>query len=421
VDGTGTTFHQTHLGNGAGLTVVVALPRGSVAHPGPLLEERRSWAGAFQATPATVGGAAALALGGVAVVLAVAWRVGRDRYYLGQLPGLVPARGEPVVERRKPLIGAPPVSVEFVPPERIRPGQVGTLIDGRADVLDVTATIVDFAVRRHLHIRQLPRSLRKPGRKPDWELTRLTDGDPAFLPYERTLFRALFEKGDTVRLSRLKRDFRPHLVKVRDQLYADLVSQGWYRRSPPHTRWAARNVAVLILLGSVALTAVLGLTTRAALVGTGPAVAALVLLAIAGRFPARTGRGSAALARVRGFRLYIATAEAEQIRFQERERIFSEYLPYAMVFGLAERWAGIFAKVGGFGVDGGSTTYWYTGTGDSGTGGWSPNGFNGSMSGFTAASAGAFGSGSGWASVSSGLSGGGSSDGGAGGGGGGSW
>ena len=35
------------------------------------------------------------------------------------------------------------------------------------------------------------------------------------------------------------------------------------------------------------------------------------------------GTGSAALARVQGFRLYIATAEVEQMKFQEREQIFS--------------------------------------------------------------------------------------------------
>ena len=40
---------------------------------------------------------------------------------------------------------------------------------------------------------------------------------------------------------------------------------------------------------------------------------AVALLAVAGSFPARTGRGSAVLARVRGIRLYIATAEAEQM------------------------------------------------------------------------------------------------------------
>ena len=39
------------------------------------------------------------------------------------------------------------------------------------------------------------------------------------------------------------------------------------------------------------------------------------------------------------------TAEASQIRFEEASAIFSRYLPYAIVFGVADRWAGTFQKV----------------------------------------------------------------------------
>jgi uncharacterized membrane protein len=46
-----------------------------------------------------------------------------------------------------------------------------------------------------------------------------------------------------------------------------------------------------------------------------------------------------------GFRKYLETAEASQIRFEEASAIFSRYLPYAIVFGVADRWAGTFQKV----------------------------------------------------------------------------
>ena len=47
--------------------------------------------------------------------------------------------------------------VEFAPPENVRPGQIGTLIDERANVLDVTATIVDLAGRGYLLIQEIPK------------------------------------------------------------------------------------------------------------------------------------------------------------------------------------------------------------------------------------------------------------------------
>jgi hypothetical protein len=413
-DGTTARLRHTGLGPGGGMTAVVAFPAGAVA-TSPVLVERRSFATAFRATPATVVGALALALLGVAGALLVAFRFGRDRYFVGHLPGLVPEPGESAVERRKPLFRAPPVSVEFTPPGGIRPGQVGTLIDERANVLDVTATIVDFAVRRHLHIRELPDS-----QPPDWELKKINKGaDRGFLPYERTLFHALFADRDTVRLSQLKNTFGNDLGRVRRQLYADMLTQGWYRQSPETTRLAAYGVAVAVLVLALVATVVLALTTHLALLGVGLVVAALALLAVAGRFPARTGKGSAVLARVQGFRLYIATAEAEQLRFAEREHIFSEYLPYAIVFGLTERWAAVFADLDTASPDtagAGSPLYWY-----SGVAGWNIAQVNRSISGFTDATTGSIASTPPSAAGSSGFSGGGFSGGGGGGGGGGSW
>src|SRR5206468_6295049 len=282
-----------------------------------------------------------LGMVGVGGALFVAWLVGRDRRYVGQLPGLVPGTGESTVQERKPLFGKPPVSVEFVPPYDVRPGQVGTLIDEQANVVDVTATIIDFAVKKHLHITEVPGE--RKGQ--DWELTKLPfAGDRSFLPYERKLFDALFAGRESVRLSQLKYQFASDLAQVQRKLYDDMVAQGWYRTSPARTRAVARGLAFLGVLGAIGITVLLGLFTHFALLGLGLVLGALVLFAVAGRFPARTGKGSAVLARVQGFRLYIATAEVDQIAFQEREQIFSRYLPYAMAFGLADRWAGIFRE-----------------------------------------------------------------------------
>jgi hypothetical protein len=427
-DGGTATFRQSDLGPGAGMTAVVAFPAGSVRGTGPVLVERHDLATAFRLTPWTAGGAAAMTLLGVGAALAVAWLVGRDRRYVGLLPGLGPGYGESAPEQRAPLVGEPPVSVEFTPPpldgsgtaprpsyrgSEIRPGQVGTLIDEQANVIDVTATIVDFAVRRHLHIRELPLATRYGAR--DWELTKTSDGDADFLPYERTLFRALFNGRDRVRLAELKNTFATDLGTVKQQLYADMVTQGWYRQSPARTRAVARGLAFLAVLASIGVTVLLGLLTRAALLGVGLVLGAVVLFAVAGRFPARTGKGSAMLARVQGFRLFVATAQAEQIRFEEREQIFSRYLPYAMVFGIADRWASQFAQIGSAHPDGTAGLYWYTGQV-----GWSMLYFHQSIGSFNTVTVGTIASTPPSASGSSGFSGG-FSGGGGGGGGGGSW
>ena len=45
------------------------------------------------------------------------------------------------------------VVVAYEPPSGLTPGEVGTLIDEKVDAVDITATVVDLAVRRHLTIK----------------------------------------------------------------------------------------------------------------------------------------------------------------------------------------------------------------------------------------------------------------------------
>jgi uncharacterized membrane protein YgcG len=416
VDGATATFSHSRLRSGSGMSVVVAFPAGSVRNTDPILTDRHDLAAAFQVTPGTVGGAAGLGLVGVAAALVIGWFVGRDRRYAGQIPGLTPMPGGTADKRRKPLFGGPPITVEFAPPDEVRPGQVGTLIDERAHTIDVTATIIDFAVRGHLRIVELPRAGTA---AKDWRLTKRTDGDPGFLPYERALFNALFAGRERVRVSRLKVTFAYALDQVQSRLYTDMVDQGWYRHSPAATRNNARKVALGVVVGSVVVTVLLAMYTHAALLGVGLVLGALVLLAVAGRFPARTARGSAMLARLQGFKLYLTTAEAERIKVEEREQIFSRYLPYAVVFGLAERWASIFGDIGTVRPNGTAGLDWYIGRP-----GWNMLYFNQSIGSFTTTTVGTIAttpSASGLSGFSDSGSSSGFSGGGGGGGGGGSW
>src|SRR5206468_1451947 len=73
------------------------------------------------------------------------------------------------------------------------------------------------------------------------------------------------------------------------------------------------------------------------------AVGVLVYAAAPWR-PARTATGEALTLRAAGFEHFLRTAEAERQRFAERERLFEDYLPYAIAFGFVDEW------VRGFGL-----------------------------------------------------------------------
>ena len=51
-----------------------------------------------------------------------------------------------------------------------------------------------------------------------------------------------------------------------------------------------------------------------------------------------TAEGTALRDQVRGFRTYLATAEAKQLDFEADQDIFRRYLPWAVLFGLTKRW-----------------------------------------------------------------------------------
>jgi hypothetical protein len=406
-----------------------------------MLDERWSFARAFEPKlPIVVAGVALLVLV-VGLVGWLVWRTGRDRRWAGSHVDAVFAGTGP--EEAVGAFERPLTPVEFEPPDDLRPGQVGTLIDEEANALDVSATIVDLAVRGHLRITEIP----KQGwfGKPDWLLTRLDPEDERLLPYEQALLDGLFQgperppqsgdqgperppqsgdqgperppqsgvegavEGDAdVKLSELRNVFAPRLEKVQDALYDDAVSRGWFRTRPDRTRVGWRVLGILATLIGAGAVVLAAWFTHLGLLAVPLLIGGLLLWALAGRMPHRTARGTAALRRVQGFRRFIVESEAERARFAERKNLFSEYLPYAVVFGVTERWARTFADLDGELPAPG----WYVGSG-----GYSPVGFAHSLDGFTVSTAGTI------ASTPSGSSGfsGGSSGGGGGGGGGGSW
>lgn len=406
--GTTASFSQDNLFPGSGLSVVVGFPPGAVPTPKPILEEHWSFDRAFARTPVTVG------VGGVLLVLILSgfgvwmYRKGRDRRYVGS--SVDAAFGNAGAgDERVPFNGKDPIPVEFVPPDGMHPGLMGALIDERANALDVTATIVDLASRGFLTITEIP----KEGLfgHTDWNLSEL-DKKEQLLQYERTLLDSLFAGRSEVKLSELKNTFASKLQKVESLLYDELVSRGWYSKRPDKTRAIAGWIGFGLLAVAVAIAVVLAIWTHVALLGIPLVLGAVFLLIAARTTPSRTPKGSAALTRTLGFKRFIDESEKERAQFAEKQNLFTEYLPYAVVFGATERWARAFTGLDGQPPAGPS---WYVSNRP-----FEPLLFVSAMDSFTTSAAGTISSTPG-GSGSSGFSGGGFSGGGGGGGGGGSW
>jgi uncharacterized protein (TIGR04222 family) len=403
------------LGPFESMTVVVGIPKGAVPEPKPILEERFSVTSAFRVTTATGGLGLGMLIVLVAIVLWLIWFFGRDRRYKGSSVDTAFGSDDPnAPEERVPLRGEHETPVEFVPPDGLRPGQVGTLVDFKANPLDVTATIVDLAVRGYLKIEELSEG----GlfRKGDWKLTRMKEDDAALMPYEQKLLDGLFRDNPEVQLSDLRYTFAGRMTKVLTELQKDAKDRGWFASRAALGSCAFAGIGFVVLVIGILLTIALALWTHAGLVGIPVIVAGIVMIAGSRWIPHRTAKGYAVLRHVDGFRRFIEESEKDRAQFAERKNLFTEYLPYAIVFGATEKWAHAFAGLGDEPPD---TSSWYVSQSA-----FNYLAFSAAINSFTVASAGTLVSSppsTSGSSGSSGFSGGGFSGGGGGGGGGGSW
>jgi uncharacterized membrane protein len=101
----------------------------------------------------------------------------------------------------------------------------------------------------------------------------------------------------------------------------------------------------IVAAAGVGLGYLLGRWFGWAIIGAPIVVAGLLLGATAQLMPRRTAKGSEALRRVLGFRLFIDTAEKDRAKFAEQANIFAEYLPFAIVFGCVDKWARVFRDI----------------------------------------------------------------------------
>lgn len=329
---------------------------------------------------------------------------------------------------REPSMGS--IVPRWDPPADLRPGAAGTLVDQKADMDDVIATVLDLAVRGYIRIHEVPPKV-LPGldgstllgkalgaigvKRDDWEFERLGKDESDLLDFERKVLKGILGGTGRRRMSDLKEKFYQDLPGIRDALYADLVKRGLFVRSPQTTRrwWVAGGIA-LIVLGVAA--GMLGFAFGVPLLLPAIGISGVVVLIFAWFMPAMTPEGGRARLHVDGLEEYIRRAEKAELEFHQSPEaaaeLFDKLLPYAVALNVSDIWVSQFEGILTRPPD------WYDGRMIGGH--WSPTAFNRDLTGFRAMAASTLVSSPG-GSGGSGSFGGGSVGGGGGGGGGGSW
>jgi uncharacterized membrane protein len=247
------------------------------------------------------------------------------------------------------------------PPDDSPPGVADALIDEQAGDREITATLVDLANRGVLTMEEstAPGAFGY-GSSTDFKLT-LKSTDLPVAPFETELIKSLFgsarKAGETVMLSSVKSRFLSAAPAIKEKLYQELVTRGYFTHSPEATRTRYRTFGQVGAIGI----ALLGCAI-ASQINDVPGffyflIGVLVLLALGlwllgGAMPRKTSAGAEAAAKWSAFKKYLDEIEKYE-KVEESQKIFEKYLPYATAFGLEHSWVTKFARVGA------STPGWY--------------------------------------------------------------
>jgi uncharacterized membrane protein len=244
-----------------------------------------------------------------------------------------------------------PIAVQYEAPPSVSPAEAGTLLDNSADMRDITATLVDLAVRGYMRIeeKQNPKLFGLFGGGTSYTLHRLKTAD-GLVPHERVVFDGIFGlHGDQVQLDELKDEFYKQLSPIRDAIFTQLKVSGFYQARPDKVKqiWTGCGIGAGILIGvGGSFVAAAFLLTPVPFV-IAAVVSGIILLIFAQIMPARTEAGTRTLEHVLGFEEFLRRVESDNLKriIVGHPELFDKYLPYAMAFGVERQFARAFEGI----------------------------------------------------------------------------
>lgn len=293
------------------MTIDVSIPKGVIQIPTVF----QSWFGALMIILAT------LMTVGIATGMILAWWLkGRD-------------------------VGVPEIDVvRYEPPADLRPMEVAYLANEDSSTSDITAAIVDLAIRGKLVITEEgEKGLLK---RKKFGFIRTGPAVDDLSGYEQSIMSGLFASGDHVTEDDLEDKFYTSLGTIYLELKDQVLSKDLFAGDPSKVKGRYYLVGALMIL--LIILFYLGRSWFdfgwIDVFIPALAISGLVVIIVGHGMSRRTAKGSEALSYVNGFKDYMETAEQEEMKFMTPEN-FQQNLPYAMVLGVADKWAEKFADI----------------------------------------------------------------------------
>jgi uncharacterized membrane protein YgcG len=285
-----------------------------------------------------------------------------------------------------------PIAVQYEPPDKLTPGECGALIDEEVNMRDVTATLVDLAVKGYITIEQ---------RQHDglmhlthhneyiFHLKKQPNEWSGLRPHESAMLSGMFLAGDvaagpiaaggsfvpqnfgenfaggsqeelqsatpdmstsdmSVSLADMQNRFYVYLPGIKSSITDALVDDGYYAHSPDSVRqgyiFTGVIIGFLLAAGSNFLS---GVTQSSSFAWIIAGIATGLIIAAFGWFmPVHTDKGERTLEKVLGFEDFLGRVEGDKIeRIEKTPEMFEKYLPYAMALRVDKKWVQQFSSI----------------------------------------------------------------------------
>ena len=234
------------------------------------------------------------------------------------------------------------------------PAEAGTLVDEDAAMRDITATIVDLAVRGYLVIEEKDK-VRNDGAapqqrirlSPEKEARGMGRPEAARIGVARGNF--LQRRATDVELSALQNQFYKNLPGIKNGIFDALMERGYFQHRPDYVRSGFVGGGIVVGVAAV-------FVGQCALAKNGNGAGAVFRLRRffrAGSSPDSAGScrrarptGRRPCAGVLGFEDFLTHVEADRMdRISQTPETFEKFLPFAMALGVEKKWVGAFQNI----------------------------------------------------------------------------
>jgi uncharacterized membrane protein len=242
------------------------------------------------------------------------------------------------------------VAPMYEPPKDMTPAEVGALVDDSVHPRDITATLVDLAVKGYIKIEETESKTFLFSHR-DYIFHSLKDPvawtPDALQAHERVMLNHLFRNGLTqIRLSELRNQFYVAIPTIKEDILVQLKGKGMYSVDPESAHayvvagviLAAAPFVLLQVLGWADIFNSIGLLVVAAFISL------IIVLLFARIMTAKSLKGVRTKIEILGLQEFINRVDADRLKRMPPDT-FEKILPFAMALGIENRWAKAFQGI----------------------------------------------------------------------------